>query len=187
MTVRRIISGVSEPVLAGTFANQAGGSLDGWRRWRESPDTGLDTRAVLPHRLAAQECQQVLNFGGGEPLLVVVRHQRVLVKLDLAQVQLQKPVEMALRIENLDGVVSVIAGYAGDFFAGLSDYGDAAVSFGDVRIGIEQRFAQLPKGDRARDIGEVGSEKTAAAADHVAVRAAGLAVEQGASGLNIAG
>ena len=94
---------------------------------------------------------------------------------------------MIARIQNLDRVIGIVAGHTGDGLAGLGDYADTAISIGNVRIGIEQRFAQLRKRARPRDVGKIGAQKTAAAADHVAAGAAGFTVEEGASGLDIAG
>jgi hypothetical protein len=80
-------------------------------------------------------------------------------------------VDFAARVENLDGVIGVVASYAEDGLPGLRGDGDAAVAIGDLRVGIEQRFAQLPEGAHAADVGEIGTGKAAAAANGVAVGA----------------
>ena len=61
--------------------------------------------------------------------------------------------DLAARIQNLDRVIGVVAGYAGNRLPGLGRYGDAAVTLGDLRVGIEQRFAQLAEGSHAADVG----------------------------------
>src|SRR5260370_12478292 len=88
-------------------------------------------------------------------------------------------------MENWDGVVMVIPGHAADLRAVPQRDGDALVSIHDAGAGLQQRFPQLRHRAQRADVCKVGADEAAAAADHVAARAASLAEKDGVAPFRI--
>ena len=95
--------------------------------------------------------------------------------------------QVAFRIENLDGKIIVVPGHAGDLRAIQRGGSHSLVAVGDAGAGLQEPFPQL--GDRVQraGVGEVRAEEAAAAVDHMATGAASLPKEDGGAGLRIAG
>src|SRR5689334_15888203 len=92
-----------------------------------------------------------------------------------------------MRIQHLNRVIGVVARHPAKLVSRLGDDADAAIALRNLRIGIEQRFLQLPERSCAGNVREIRSGKTAAAADRMASRAVRLTKEQRAASLYITG
>ncbi len=119
-------------------------------------------------------------------LAVVIGHERLVVKDNFLNLRFIEQVQVPLDINHLDGVIGIISGHAPDFSSVLPN--DRHRLESDVRrsVRIHNSLPQLFGGHLCANIGKVGPENAARAANSVAIAAMRLPVIKLAPGFGIA-
>ena len=98
---------------------------------------------------------------------------------------LKQKVEPASSVQDLDGIVVVVLGDPLDLLTIRRGHRDTLKTFRQLRIRIEQRLLQLIQSPPETDVGEIRTQKTTLASDHVTICTGTLSVKDHPSGLCI--